>query len=289
MKIRFIIPFVLCILMTAGYANSLWNGNQSLHAYADLLPQSTERQLQRFDAIATSIYEAAYSNNKQAGFQHIQLLKQLMADDLMQSAGSLEGWSAIESDAKQLEKKLVGGSSNSNWLMEAAKIRLAADALVHSDHALWLQYEKVMLDDLSRVEKAWKRQTDDGAIAARASMTSLENHVERISSALSIQFGLGIERELMERIQYTNRLLEANASNKTNEAMIDRSLQALKASMDRLIDKSRSTESMPVIATEPVSNPLSWTLFLGAVISAVLAWSGWRKYKSDPFGVKPLP
>ncbi|MGO4544938.1 sporulation protein YpjB [Paenibacillus sp. 2TAB23] len=289
MKIRFIIPFVLCILMTAGYANSLWTGNQSLHAYADLLPQSTERKLQRFDAIATSIYEAAYSNNKQAGFQHIQLLKQLLAGDLMQSAGSLEGWSAIEFDAKQLEKKLIGESSNSNWLMEAAKIRLAADALVHSDHALWLQYEKVMLDDWSRVEKAWKRQTDDGAIAARASMSSLENHFERISSALSIQFGLGIERELMERIQYTNRLLEANASNKTNEAMIDRSFQALKTSMDRLFDKSRSTESMPVIATEPVSNPLSWTLFLGAVISAVLAWSGWRKYKSDPFGVKPLP
>ncbi|WP_171056035.1 sporulation protein YpjB [Paenibacillus sinopodophylli] len=289
MSIRFIVPLVICILMAAGCANSIWFGKSSLYAYSDQPMQGTDKQLQRFDGIATSLYEAAYMNNRQAGFQHIQQLQVILTGDLKHVVGNREGWSAIQDDTELVLHKLTGGGNGADWLMEAARIRLAADALVHSQGALWLQYEKVMLDDWIRVDKAWKRQTDDGAIAARASMISLENHATRVSSAMSIQFGSMRESELHERIRYTNRLLEASIANKTNEAMIDRSLVALKDAMLRLFEQNTSEEVVPVIATVPISNPLSWTLFLGAIISAVLTWTGWRKYKSDPFGVKPLP
>ncbi|WP_419873721.1 sporulation protein YpjB [Candidatus Pristimantibacillus sp. PTI5] len=289
MKIRFIIPFVLCIVMTIGYAGSVWGGAVPLNAYSDLLSQSRDKQLVRLDDIVSSLYEAAYTNNRQAGFQDIQRLKRILEGELKYSVGRIEGWLAIEKDTGLIEQKLMKATSDSNWLMEASRIRLAADALVRSDHALWLQYESVMLDDLSRIEKAWKRQTGDGAIAARASMDSLENHAARISTAMSIQFGSMREAELKERINYTNRLLDAGIVNKTNEAMIDRSLKATKESLIRMFDQSRSKEEVPVVAAVPLKNPLSWTLFLGAFISAILTFSGWRKYKTNPFGVKPLP
>ncbi|MEV5028360.1 sporulation protein YpjB [Paenibacillus sp. LPE1-1-1.1] len=289
MKIRFIIPFVLCIVMTIGYAGSVWGGAVPLNAYSDLLSQSRDKQLVRLDDIVSSLYEAAYTNNRQAGFQDIQRLKRILEGELKYSVGRIEGWLAIEKDTGLIEQKLMKAASDSSWLMEASRIRLAADALVNSDHALWLQYESVMLDDLSRIERAWKRQTGDGAIAARASMNSLENHAARISTAMSIQFGSMREAELKERINYTNRLLDASIVNKTNEAMIDRSLTATKESLIRMFDQSRSKEEVPAVAAVPLKNPLSWTLFLGAFISAILAFSGWRKYKTNPFGVKPLP
>lgn len=289
MKVRFIMPFVICIVMTIGYAGSVWGSGASLNQYANLLSSSPYIQLQRLDDIASSLYEAAYTNNRQAGFQYVQQLKRIIQGELRHSSGTREGWSVIGQDADIIEHTLLSGTIGSGWLMEAARIRLAADALIRPDHALWLQYESVMMDDISRVEKAWKRQTNDGAIAALATMTSLREHAERIEPAISMLYGSMSEAELTERILYTNRLLEANANNMTNEAMVDRSLKALKESVIRLFDQSGRAEVLPAVAAIPNSNPLSWTLFLGAFISAILTYSGWRKYKANPFGVKRLP
>jgi sporulation protein YpjB len=289
MKVRLIVPFVICIVMTIGYAGSVWGSGVSPNQYANLLSSSSYIQLQRLDEIAGSLYEAAYTNNRQAGFQYVQQLQRIVESGLKHSSGKSEGWSAIGQDANYIEQNLLNGATASGWLMEAARVRLAADALVRPDHALWLQYESVMLDDISRVEKAWKRQTNDGAIAARGAMTSLQEHAERIESAINMLYGSMREAELTERIGYTNRLLEAHANNITNEAMIDRSLEALKESLVRLFEQSGSAQVLPAVAAIPNANPLSWTFLLGALISAVLTYSGWRKYKANPFGVKPLP
>lgn len=289
MKIRFIVPFVICIVMTIGYAGSVWGSSASISLYAPLLSSSPYKQLQRMDEIASSLYEAAYTNNRQTSFQYVQQLKRIVEGELKQASGNQEGWSAVAQDVNAIEQTLVSGAGSTSWLMEAARIRLAADALLRPEHALWLQYERIMLDDISRVEKAWKRQTNDGAIAARATLTSLQEHAKRIEPALSILYGSKREAELAERIQYTNKLLEANMHNITNEAMIDRSLTALKESLIRLFEQGGRENALPAVAAIPTSNPLSWTLFLGALISAILTYSGWRKYKANPFGVKPIP
>ncbi|OBZ17548.1 MULTISPECIES: sporulation protein YpjB [Bacillales] len=288
MKIRFIIPFVICIVMTIGYAGSVWGNSAPLSQYAPLLSSSPYKQLQRLDDMASSLYEAANTNNRQTSYQYVQQLQRVIEGGLRQTMGNEEGWSAMAQDARTIEHTLVSGAGSSSWLMEAARIKLAADALIRPEHALWLQYESVMLDDLSRVEKAWKRQTGDGAIAARASMTGLQEHAKRIEPAIRMLYGGMLEAELTERILYTNKLLEANVHNITNDAMIDRSLKALKESLVRLFDQSGRENSLPAVAAIPTSNPLSWTLFLGALISAILTYSGWRKYKANPFGVKPI-
>jgi sporulation protein YpjB len=274
--------------MTIGYAGSVWGNSAPLSQYAPLLSSSPYKQLQRLDDMASSLYEAANTNNRQTSYQYVQQLQRIIEGELRQSTGNVEGWLAMAQDASAIERTLVSGAGSSSWLMEAARIKLAADALLRPEHALWQQYESVMLDDLSRVEKAWKRQTGDGAIAARATMTSLQEHAKRIEPAIRMLYGGMLEAELTERIQYTNKLLEANAHNITNDAMIDRSLKALKESLVRLFDQSGRDNSLPAVAAIPTSNPLSWTLFLGALISAILTYSGWRKYKANPFGVKPI-
>lgn len=288
MKIRFIIPFVVCIVMTIGYANLVWGSGASLQAFASRLTPDPSKQVQRMDNIASSLYEAAYTNNRQAAYQYVQQLQQLVDGELKYEAGNAEGWQAVERDANTIEKTLVKGSLGTSWFVEAARIKLTADALARPNNALWLQYEKIMLDDISRVEKAWKRQTDDGAIAARAVMISLEKHADRIKPAVSMMYGSKHETELMERIQYTNRLLEASRKDKNNVASINRSVQELKDTLTRMFNQNQLEADVPVVAAVPISNPLRWTLLLGAFISAILTYTGWRKYKENPFGVKPI-
>ncbi|MGO4693134.1 sporulation protein YpjB [Paenibacillus sp. 2TAB26] len=288
MKIRFIIPFVVCIVMTIGYANLVWGSGASLQAFATRLTPDPSKQVQRMDNIASSLYEAAYTNNRQAAYQYVQQLQQLVDGELKYAAGNAEGWQAVERDANTIEKSLVKGSLGTSWFVEAARIKLTADALARPNNALWLQYEKIMQDDISRVEKAWKRQTDDGAIAARAVMISLEKHADRIKPAVSMMYGSKHETELMERIQYTNRLLEASRKDKNNVASINRSVQELKDTLTRMFNQNQLEADVPVVAAVPISNPLRWTLLLGAFISAILTYTGWRKYKENPFGVKPI-
>lgn len=288
MKIRFIIPFVVCIVMTIGYANLVWGSGASLQAFASRLTPDPSKQVQRMDNIASSLYEAAYTNNRQAAYQYVQQLQQLVDGELKYAAGNAEGWQAVERDANTIEKTLVKGSLGTSWFVEAARIKLTADALARPNNALWLQYEKIMLDDISRVEKAWKRQTDDGAIAARAVMISLEKHADRIKPAVSMMYGSKHETELMERIQYTNRLLEASRKDKNNVASINRSMLELKDTLTRMFNQNQLEADVPVVAAVPISNPLRWTLLLGAFISAILTYTGWRKYKENPFGVKPI-
>lgn len=289
MKMRLFIPFVICILMTTGLAGTVWGGAPADKAFsANQFSTSSFDQLQRLDQIASSLYEAAFANNRQAGYQYVQQLQHVIANELKNASGQSEGWLVIGQDAAAIEKTLLNSQTGSGWLMEAARIRLASDALVRPEHALWLQYEKVMLDDLTRVEKAWKRQTNDGAVAARAAMRSLEEHAGRIRPALTLLYGSKYEAETGERIRYTNLLLEASANNRTNDATVDRSITALKEAVMRLFEQSGRVDSMPAIAVVPTSNPLSWTLFMGALISAILTYSGWRKYKANPFGVKPI-
>ncbi|RCW51084.1 sporulation protein YpjB [Paenibacillus prosopidis] len=289
MKVRFIVPFVICIVMTIGSAGAVWGDSAALSPYISILSTSPYKQLTRLDETANALYEAANTDNRQAGFLHVQQLERMIKGELKGKSGKMEGWAAIEQDARAIEQTIRSSETSSGWLKEAARIRLATDALVRPEHALWLQYESIMLDDLSRVEKAWKRQTGDGAIAARATMNSLQEHAERIEPAISMIYGSMHGAELNERIRYTNQLLETKKSSPLNEVMINHSLKALNTAIVKMFDHSGRAEVMPAVAPLATSNPLSWTFFLGAIISAVLTYSGWRKYKNNPFGVKPLP
>jgi sporulation protein YpjB len=289
MKVRFIVPFVICIVMTIGSAGAVWGDAAALNPYMSILSTSPYKQLSRLDETATALYEAANTDNRQAGFLRIQQIKRMIEGDLKGKYGNMDGWAAIERDAEAIEQILTSSDAGSGWLMEAARIRLTADALVRPEHALWLQYESIMLDDLSRVEKAWKRQTGDGAIAARATMNSLQEHAKRIEPAIRMIYGSMHAAELNERIRYTNQLLETKQTNVINEVMVNHSLKALNNAIEKMFDDSGRAEVVPAAAPLATATPLRWTFFLGAIISAVLTYSGWRKYKTDPFGVKPLP
>ncbi len=281
-------PMVICIVMTIGSVGTVWASHLSHGSSMLVLASDPYKKLIRLDEIASSLYIAAYTNNRQSGYNQVQQLQGMLDAGLSFLPGYHEGWALLEGDAQFIRETLLSGTTRTGWLLEAARIRLATDALIRQEHALWLQYERLMQDDMLRVQRAWKRPTGDGAVAARAAMNSLQEHHERIAPTLALLYGSHYSEEMKERIRYTNQLLEATTVSAANEAMVNHSLKALNESITRLFDQNGRREALPAIAPFAAANPVKWTLFLGAVISAVLAYSGWRKYKADPFGVKPL-
>ncbi|MBD2869683.1 sporulation protein YpjB [Paenibacillus arenilitoris] len=288
MKVRIIVPFVICIVMSIGSASAVWGGSSSMNPFASVFLPQPQGQLSKLDELANSIYNAAYTGNRQAGFQYVQQLERVLdvAADVL--PGHRDGWTAMAKDADAIKLKLLIKGSGAGWLSEASRLRLSADALVHPEHALWLQYETVMLDDLSRTEKAWKRQTGDAAQAARAALDSLRSHAERVEPAVAMLYGSDRMLELKERLRYTDRLLKSAAAPADKDGPVDHSLNALKDAIVRLYENSGAAIAVPAVAPPASANPIGWAMLLGAIISAVLTYSGWRKYRTNPYGSKPI-
>lgn len=286
MKIRIVLPLFLCIVMTvcsvtaakAFPADLLRTGNAN----------ESRNELLRLDETAAALYEAAYMNNRQAGYKYVQQLDKLVNKGEIRQAGQVAGWKLMEESIASITYTLKNGKVTSDWLTAAARIHLTTDALLRPDHALWLQYEKVMLEDLERVNRSWNRQTDDGAIAARAAMNSFNQHLSRIEAAASMQRPTERINELRDRMHYTNVLLEAGMKGQTKQDWTDNSISDLEFSVNRLFDNGHSQDEEPVVAPVGDAHPISWILLLGAIIMAVLTYTGWRKYKQQPYGVKPL-
>ncbi|GLX68953.1 sporulation protein YpjB [Paenibacillus glycanilyticus] len=287
MKIRFVLPLCLCIVMT------VCSVTVARALPSDLIgtghANESRSELLRLDDTAASLYEAAYLNNRQAGYKYVQQLEKLVGNRDIRQAGQAAGWDLVEDSIDSILFTLKNGKQASDWLTAAAKIHLTTDALIRPDHALWLQYEKVMIEDLERVNRSWNRQTDDGATAARAAMNSFNDHLLRIEAAAAMQRPVDRIQELRDRMQYTNVLLEAGMKGQTKQDWTDNSIQDLEFSVNRLFDDGHNQEEEPVVAPIGETNPISWILLLGAIIMAVLTYSGWRKYKQQPYGVKPLP
>ena len=289
MKLRFLMPLLACLILTIGAAGAAWAGSapdwDARVSGALEKGQEAEMQLVRLDLVAHQLYDSALAGSRQTAYLHVQQLRQLASQDTLQRIGYREGWSAMRKDAAAIELAIAQGALSSSWMDKAARIRLASDALLRPDKALWLQYEQVMLDDIARIEKAWKRQAGNGAVAAKAAMHSLTGHAGRIETAVMISLGEQRGTELGERVQYMRELLEARVEGHANDEMVNESLRALKAVVASLFEASSSGDeaTAPAAVIPGSSSPLSWTLLLGAVICAVLAFTGWRKYKDRPF------
>ncbi|WP_165867516.1 sporulation protein YpjB [Paenibacillus pinisoli] len=287
MKSRIIIPFIVCLCMAIGTAGVVWGGASPEGSHAFLFSSGPYHQLERMDETATALYTAAYHNNRQAAFAELQRMNKLLGNEMVRSYGSADGWTRMEQDAAAVERALAGGVKHSLWLEHTVRLRMGADALMNGKAALWLQYKALLNNDLNMLKQAWKRQAGDPVAAARASLQGLSEHAARIETA-AIFAGDPIRmRELMERIAYTGRLLEGKQST-VWKSEVDQSLEAIRGAINSVFLEDKQAAAVPVVAPPGAGNPLKWALLLGTIISAVLTWTGWRKYKAMPYGVKKL-
>lgn len=287
MKSRIIIPFIVCLLMTMGTAGAVWGGANPEGSYAFLFASGPYHQLERMDETATALYTAAYMNNRQAAYAELQKMNKLLSHEMLRNYGNADGWLVMEKDAAEVERALAKGVKHSQWLEHTVRLRMGADALLNGSGALWLQYKALLLDDVNAINQAWKRQAGDPVAAARATLQGLAEHAARIETAAMFAGDPDRMNELMDRIAYASRLLEGKQSS-IPKIEVDQSIEAIRTAVKGVFLEDKQASAVPAIAPIGSGHPLKWAFFLGMIISAVLTWTGWRKYKARPYGVKKL-
>ncbi|WP_173275275.1 sporulation protein YpjB [Paenibacillus sp. NEAU-GSW1] len=285
MKIRIVVPLIACIVMTIGSVSTVF---AMPVAWESIQEPVMKQKLQKLDETADELYEAAYTNNRQAGYKYAQLLERQTKSETIRAVGQTEGWQLFEQRLQMVETALQNGTQPSDWLTASASIHLATDALLRPQHALWLQYEKVMMEDLRRINQSWNRQTGDGALAARAALDSFTAHLAKIEGAAAMQRPSARLDELKERMRYTQLLLDAGTRGQAKQDWTDDSIRDLEYAVSNLFDDGLNVNDEPAFAPVNAANPITWSLLLGAIIMAALTYTGWKKYKHMPYGVKKI-
>lgn len=292
MKARIAAPFILCILLTLASAWSIWI--RPINAeHLDQAAGGHHIQLQRMNETATALYAAAASNEKHLAYNRLMKLKQQAEAGILRGFGTEAGWEALDTELAKTEALLLSGSRSRDWSEGAARIALAADAVSSGSGGLWLQYEKLLEDDLASIRKAWKRSTGDPAAAAAARLNSFAAHAGRIGPAALMAGSAQATEQLLRGIKEAEVLLEAKMAGPADGRRLQLAVEAAFSSMEEASSAMFEGEAYRS-SFQPISEPAhgpdvaQWALFLGTVITAVLTWTGWRKYKQNPFGVKSL-
>lgn len=297
-KTRIVVPFLICVFMTIGSVSVVRGGpGPSLNAMFPVEGGPYEA-LYRLDETGASLYGAANDNNRQVAYAQVQKLKKGLDNEFVRSYGVEEGWEKLKADLRTIDAALASGAPSAEWREQAARVRLALDAVAQGSGSLWFQYKRLLQDDVQLIGQALKRSTDDRKAAAEAALAllgSMSAHVNRIEPAAAMS-GQGLRmEELKQRMAYSGKLIELTRTESASASVAAvrsalGSLDGAKAAIDGIFitDVAADAAAMPAISPPTAVYPLQWSFFLGTLISAVLTFVGWRKYKQMPYGIKSM-
>lgn len=156
-------------------------------------------------------------------------------------------------------------------MLAAAKIRLATDALSHPNTPIWLQYGKIVKEDITHLEQLINQKNSQFQ-SINQSFSQLNQHYATVRSAIIINREISEVEKIDSLLVFLREQLFTGkaASNKVKGA-----IKHLSESMDLIFQNPSAATYLPITVQDP---SIRWTLFLGSLIILVLCFTAWRMY-----------
>lgn len=233
---------------------------------------ATTSNAEQLSQIATSLYRNALDYNLSAVRKDVEELTKQIEQFSFDGLTTVEGMHALTETIVEVKEASVNVQAASDSLQHAsAKLRLAVDSLAHPSKPLWLQYYKILKEDLLSLEV--KAMNEPGA-DLNAEYMELENHYETIRPAAVIR------RQPYEIERFDSWMSYVKGLTLRNEADPKPILDALKQGdefTNSLFGKEKDETAFVPFASGP--EPWKANLFIGSAVVAVLAYVGYRKYR----------
>jgi sporulation protein YpjB len=176
-----------------------------------------------------------------------------MADTLLQA---IKVYNAVQLDTEQA-------------LFQSTRIRLMADALSHPNTPLWLQYNKVIQEELQVMERVSKQKKYE---ELKTAFIELKKLYLSIQPALQVSLQEAETAKLESVFQFMQNELETAPIRSAN---LIHAIKALQDVMDNLFQiKAEATAYLPFM--EPNEPKLHWMIVLAAIIMIILGFAAWR-------------
>lgn len=249
------------------------SGNEKLSNGAEASEPSQE-QLQRAELLNRTA-EDMYQKVLQGDIENSRIVLQQLYDQLthirFEGMTSADGMKALVRTVTDAQPVFDSASLLPNERqVAAAKIRLAADALTHASHPLWLQYYDRLQEDVNNLEKAAISQNK---LELQAAAFRMEHDYGIIQPSLLIGRSTD-DVEIMDSLVSFVRSQPLDLGEPFKNVL--QAIPPMRQMLDKLFMKRETTAYLPY--AEP-RNPILWTLTFGFIILSSLAFAGWRLSK----------
>lgn len=242
---------------------------------ADDLKPSNE-QLQRVELLnqtADEMYKKVMQGDITGGRDVLQQVSDLVTTIRYEGLTTLEGLNALTDTITQGKRVFNAvGFKPDEGQVAAAQIRLATDALSHPEQPMWLQYYKLLQEDLNGIEQAAKSEKLPDF---QKSVAVFERHISILHPSLLISRDPTDVEKLDSLVTFVSGQAR---SEKSPYQPVTNLLPTIHQLIDKLFLKKDATAFLPVVDDK---NPILWTFAIGSVILAALGFAGWRLAKKD--------
>lgn len=225
------------------------------------------------------LYQLVEEGNLIATNESLRRVQSLFEASSFKGLTSVEGIQVLaESIVEMKETTASAKLEPKQWMMSAGKLRLAVDSLNHPKDGIWLQYYKVIREDLQMMEQSAAKQDRDGI---KKAYTTLEDHYELIRPALVIQRKPEEVSMIESWLSYAGGVVSTS-----NPSQVREMIPQGEAIVNILFGKKKDEPALAALGE--VEGPWFGRLFFAAFILSVLTFVAYRKYKGQKNGYYPL-
>ncbi|MEF7437304.1 sporulation protein YpjB [Paenibacillus lautus] len=267
----------LLLLVTAGWGNPIWaspaaNGQSESSPAASIQAKALNKEVEQ-------LYRHVEEGNVQAVLDDIRRVSGLFEASSFQGLTGVEGIHALAESILEMKEATARATQEpQHWMVSAGKLRMATDSLIHARDALWLQYYKVIREDL-RVMGQYAQQQDQAGM--RRAYDSLSEHYELIRPSVVIQRKPEDVNMMESWISYAGGLVASG-----DTAQVEKVVPQGEEMMNMLFGKKKDEPALAPLGE--VKEPWTWQLVIAAFILAALTFAGYRKYRGQLYSAKPM-
>jgi sporulation protein YpjB len=151
--------------------------------------------------------------------------------------------------------------------LSAAKVRLATDALTHKNDPMWLQYERVLVEDARQMDEGVRTQN---AKAVQTAVAGLKAHYDTIRPAVLISRDPQLNEKMDSLLTFLTNQSRATPLPVNN---LEQGAIHLRDALDQLFGRKDVSAFVPIADHR---RPIVWTIVIGSVITAILAYAAWQ-------------
>lgn len=237
----------------------------------------TTRQLDKLNELADRFYHQVSEGDLIEARNSMQELEKALPDIRFTGVTSPEGVQAFHETVLQASRVFNAMKfSMEDGQVAAAKVRLATDALTHKEQPMWLQYYRILQEELNKL---------DGFVTSRES-GKLSGALDPLYAHFSvIRPSAMISREPAEIVKVDSlfAFLKSQAiAPEIDYANMSRGVSELRSALNALFRKGDAAAYVPIAETR---QPVYWALALGTVILLALAYTAWKmiEYERSAF------
>ncbi|MGF9699174.1 sporulation protein YpjB [Paenibacillus sp. MABNR03] len=238
--------------------------------------------IQQLNEEATSLYRHALEHNIEEVRNSIMRISERLEHISFEGQTTVEGIHAISETIVEVKEAAVRVKSDDTGLQQAsAKLRLAADSLANPAKPLWLQYYKIVQNDLQALSTAVNRHDNGAALSSQYAV--LEEHYETIRPAAMIRREPYEIAQLDAWLSHTKGL---TAAKQPDVAQLQSMLSHGEELVNQLFGREKDESAFVPFVEGP--NRRAAGLFITSVIVAALSYAGYRKYRAQQQGIFPF-